>query len=83
MKIALEVVDNSGKKEEVVCTASDILKFEDTYNISIVRLDTEMKMTHLLFLAHASLTRQGKTNLEFKTWVDTIETIGAATDPKS
>lgn len=83
MKINLTVELNDGSNLEVVCSAADLVKFEEKYDISISRMDKEMKLTHLLFLAHASLTRQKQTALTFDKWVETVSTIGAsATDPK-
>lgn len=83
MKINLLVEYNGGTSEEVVCSASDLVKFEEKFQISVTRLEQEMRLTYLMFLAHSSLTRQGKTKLGFDEWMDTVATIGASeTDPK-
>lgn len=84
MKINLEVELEGQGKTEVVCTASDIVKFEDKFNISIANATRDLKVTHLLYLAHASLTRQKKTAQSFEEWVDTVEGIDVgAIAPKS
>lgn len=83
MKINLEIESNDGSKQEVTCSAPDIVRFEDKFNISIVKLGQEMKYSHLLFLAHSALKRQKQTDLEFEAWLDTITNVGASdTDPK-
>jgi hypothetical protein len=83
MKINLRVTYESGSSEEVVCSAIDLVKFETEYNLSVTRLEKEMKLTHLLFLAHASLFRQAKTKSSFDAWVETVSSIDASgTDPK-
>lgn len=83
MKINLRVEFNNGKTEEVVCSAADLVKFEDKFNVSIARIDQDMRLTHLLFLAHASLTRQKLTNESFDEWVNSVANIGASeNDPK-
>lgn len=83
MRINLSVELTDGSKQEVTASAPDLVKFETVYDISIAKLEKEMKLTHLLFLAHASLTRQKKTSLDFEAWTETVESIGAsATDPK-
>jgi hypothetical protein len=81
MNLAIEMQD--GTTQEVTANAADIVKFEEKFDISISKMGTEMKITHLFFLAYTSLKRQKKTALEFEEWLDTIEGIGAsAEDPK-
>lgn len=81
MNLAIEMQD--GTTQEVTANAADIVKFEEKFDISISKLEKEMKITHLFFLAYTSLKRQKKTALEFDEWLDTIEGIGASTqDPK-
>lgn len=75
MRINLNITLQDGKSEEVVCTAPDLVKFEDKFNVSVAKLEQEMKLTHLFFLAHAALTRTKKTALSFEEWLETIEGI--------
>lgn len=83
MRINLSVELTDGTKQEVTASAIDLVKFEEKYDISIAKLEKEMKLTHLLFLAHASLSRQKKTALDFDGWLETVESVGAsAADPK-
>ena len=83
MKINLEIEYNSGDKVEAVCSAPDIVKFEDHFNLAITKAANEMKLTHLLFLAHASLSRTKQTDLSFEEWTGTVDGIGAVDSPKS
>ena len=83
MKINLEIEYSSGDKVEVVCSAPDIVKFEDHFNIAITKAAQEMKLTHLLFLAHASLSRTKQTDLDFDKWTESVESVGAVDAPKS
>jgi len=78
MKINLRVTYNSGSSEEVVCSAIDLVKFEGHFDLSVTRLEKEMKLTHLLFLAHSSLFRQGKTKSNFDEWVESVSSIDAS-----
>lgn len=83
MRINLSVELTDGTKQEVVASAADLVKFETAYDISIAKLEKDMKLTHLLFLAHSSLKRQKKTDLDFDAWVETVEGVGASSnDPK-
>jgi hypothetical protein len=83
MRINLTIEQVDGTQLEVTASAIDLVKFEEKYDISVSRLDKEMKLTHLLFLAHTSLKRQNKTALDFEAWLETVESVGAsAKDPK-
>ena len=59
--------------------ASDLLKWETHFDLSIDKLQ---KLTHLYFLAWTAATRVGKTNLDFESWCDSIESV-KVTDPKA
>jgi hypothetical protein len=83
MKINLEIEYDSGNKVEVVCSAPDIVKFEEHFNLAITKAAQEMKLTHLLFLAHASLSRTKQTDLDFTSWTATVEGVGSVDTPKS
>lgn len=83
MRIFLEVEYTSGEKIEVAASAVDLMRFEDKFELSIVRLDKEVKLSHLMFLAWTSLHRQKQTKLDFDAWAETVETIGLSDkDPK-
>jgi hypothetical protein len=83
MRIFLEVEYATGEKVNVAASAVDLMKFEEKFELSIVKLDKEVKLTHLMFLAWASLSRQKQTKLEFEQWAETVEAIGLSEqDPK-
>lgn len=83
MKINLEIEYATGEKVEALCSAPDIVKFEDKFNIAITKAAQEMKLSHLLFLAHSALSRTKQTNLDFDKWIETVEGVGAVETPKS
>lgn len=83
MKINLRIVFVSGESKNVSCTASDIVKFEATFDLSIASLETQMKFTHLMYLAWASESRTKATSKSFEEWVDDVEVVEASeADPK-
>jgi hypothetical protein len=84
MKINLQVEysDKPGEPKEVTCLASDMVKFETHFDISIANLDKNLKITHLLFLAWASEARTKATAKTFEEWVDLVLSVEAADDPK-
>ena len=83
MKINLRISFLDGKSKEVTCGASDLVKFEDKFNISVARIQEDVRITHLLFLAWSAETRTKSTALDFDAWTETVETVGASEiDPK-
>lgn len=82
MRMQLEVEFLDGTQKDVKVIMSDMVKFESQYNLSIAKLGQDMKVTHLLWLAWASLTREKQVTTDFDTWVETVAAIGAV-DPKA
>jgi len=84
MKINLQIEysDKPGEPKEVTCLASDMVKFESHFDISIANLDKDLKITHLLFLAWASETRTKATAKPFDEWIDGVVAVSASDDPK-
>lgn len=83
MKINLRILFLDGNTKEITCSASDLVKFEDKFNISVSRIQEEVRITHLLFLAWASETRTKSTAKDFDSWTEDVESVGASElDPK-
>lgn len=73
MKIALTVEFINGDKEDVVAAFPDFVAFERTWQRSVARLDSDLRLTDLAWLAWHSLTRLKKTALKFDPeWVSTV-----------
>ena len=83
MRLALRISFLDGNAKEITCSASDLVKFEEKFNISVSRIQEEVRITHLLFLAWASETRTKATAMSFDEWTETVESVGASEiDPK-
>ena len=84
MKLNLQIqfTDKPDEYKQVVCSPSDMIKLETKFDISIASLESNIKITHLLFLAWASETRTKATTESFEEWVDTIESISPADEQK-
>ena len=83
MKINLRIEFVSGDEKEITCSAADIVKFESKFDLSVAVLESNVKLTHLLFLAWSSEVRSKSTTKEFDVWVDDVASIKASeTDPK-
>jgi hypothetical protein len=62
-------------EKEITCSASDLVAFEEKYNRSVAKLQSEFKLTDLMFLAWRSESRTGQTKSDFEKWLDEIDTI--------
>jgi hypothetical protein len=84
MKLNLQIqfTDKPNEYKQVVCSPSDMIKLETKFDISIASLESNIKITHLLFLAWASETRTKATTASFEEWVDTIESVSPADEQK-
>lgn len=83
MKIILRVEYQDGNSKDVVCSARDLVAFEEKFSRSVAKLESEFKLTDLLFLAWHSEKRTNSTKKEFDSWLDEIEQIGVSEqDPK-
>jgi hypothetical protein len=71
-----------GTSKEVTGIAADLVAFEAEYDLSVSRLNQDMKITHLLWLAWHVLKRTGETKDTFQKWVESVEGVEAA-NPKS
>ena len=75
MKITLRVTYNDGSAVDTDATTADLVAFEDQFDRSVARLETELKLRDLCWLAWRSLTRQGKTAAEFMPWLETVDSV--------
>jgi hypothetical protein len=83
LKLNLRIEFVSGEEKEIICSASDIVKFESKFDLSVAVLEANVKLTHLLFLAWSSESRTKSTTKEFDIWVDDVASIKASElDPK-
>jgi hypothetical protein len=84
MRVNLRIEYTDKTEQDVVCSAKDLVAFEDKYQRSVARLEHEMRLTDLLFLAWHSLYRQKLTPKDFESWLDDVESIVPSDDdPKS
>ncbi len=82
MKINLRVEYVSGESLDVSATAPDLVAFEDKFNLSVTKLESEMKFTHLVWLAWTSLNRQKIVVKEFDSWLADVASVGPTDTPK-
>lgn len=77
-RLELTIKPNEGESFVIHTSASDLIKWESKFDLSIDKL---AKLTHLYYLAWLSCQRLSKTSLAFEDWADTVEDVAVA-DPK-
>jgi len=75
MKINLRIKYEDKEPKEIVCSAADLVAFEEKYDRSVAKLEKEFKVTDLLFLSWHSEKRTKATDKEFTEWLDTVENV--------
>lgn len=81
MIINLQIGYSDNTTKEIAAKAADIVAFEERFDISMARLEKEVRLTHLLFLAWHAEKRSGGTKDDFNKWVESVESVEAI-DPK-
>jgi hypothetical protein len=80
MKINLRVTFDDKSVEDVSATARDLVAFEDKFTKSIASLETDFRITDMLWIAWHWLHRNNKTAKSFEEWCDDVDSIGASED---
>jgi hypothetical protein len=78
LKINLRIEFVSGEEKEITCSASDMVKFESKFDLSVAVLEENVKLTHLLYLAYLAEFRTKSTLKEFDVWIDDVASIKAS-----
>ena len=71
INLRIEFID--GSSAEVTAIAADLIAFESHFDLSVARLEKEIRLTHLFFLAYSVLKRTGQTSGEFEKWPSKLE----------
>jgi hypothetical protein len=81
MKIALKITFNNGTQVDADAVFADFVAFERTWNRSVAKLEQELRLTDIAWLAWHSEKRRMKTTEPFDpTWLNTVETVEIAED---
>lgn len=75
MNINLEVTYENKTEKQLVAKAADLVAFETKFDISIAKLDKEVRWTHICFLGWHVEKRTGGTELEFEPWLETVSAV--------
>jgi hypothetical protein len=84
VKIGLKVKFINGQSVDVDAMFPDFIGFEKERRRSVVKLEADMQLTDLAWLAWHSEKRRGATALKFEPdWVSTVEAVEVRDDPKA
>lgn len=77
MKLELKVTFNDGSTKDVDAVFADFVAFERTWNKSVAKLDEDLRLTDIAWLAWHSLFRTHAVAIPFDPdWINTIELVG-------
>ena len=75
MKLPMTVTGTDGKDRSSVAEFVDFCKFEEHHNISMAKIENDLKARDLAWLAWHSEKRRNQTALNFDEWCSTVEGI--------
>jgi hypothetical protein len=74
----LRVIFIDGSEKVVTAIAADLVAFETKFDLSVARLQSEVRLTHLFFIAWHVLKRTGDTKDEFEKWIESVNIVTEA-----
>ena len=80
INLRIEFID--GSSAEVTAIAADLIAFESRFDLSVARLEKEIRLTHLFFLAWRVLKRTNQTTEEFEKWTESVSLVTEASAKK-
>ena len=80
INLRIEFID--GSSAGVTAIAADLIAFEARFDLSVARLEKEIRLTHLFFLAYSVLKRSGQTAEEFEKWAESVSMVAEASGKK-
>jgi hypothetical protein len=83
MKIEVTVKFNDGASKDIDCVFADFVAFERTWNRSVSKLETDLRLTDLAWLSWHSEKRRQQTQLTFDPdWIGLIDTLELREEPE-
>lgn len=82
MNFNLDIKYLDGTSSSVTGMAADFVAFETKFDLSMARLENEIRLTHLFFLGWHIEKRTGATKLEFEKWLELVEIVQPADTKK-
>ena len=77
MQINLRITYADGTSKDLTAVAVDLVAFETKFDLSVARLEQNIKLTHLFFLAYNIEKRTNATSDDFDKWLESVASIEA------
>ncbi len=82
MKLSLTVKPLEGESYDVIARFGDFVAFERTWNRSVAKLESEMRLTDIAWLAWQVSKRIGRTNAAFDPdWIQSVDEVTVRDEP--
>jgi hypothetical protein len=78
MQINLQVTYSDGNTKSITAIAADLVAFENHFDLSVAKLEQNIRLTYVLFLAWSVEKRTKATELAFEAWVETVDAVELA-----
>jgi hypothetical protein len=75
MKMEMRIIFNGGNTKDCTAIFADFVAFERTWNRSVTKFETELRLTDIAWLAWKTQIRVKNTQEQFDIWLEQVETI--------
>lgn len=83
MKMEMRIVFNDASTKDCTAIFADFVAFERTWNRSVTKFETELRLTDIAWLAWKTQIRVKNTQEQFDIWLEKVETIDVIADEVS
>lgn len=80
--INLRVEFLDGSSADCSAIAADLIAFETKFDLSVAKLEAELRLTHLFFLAWHVQKRTAQTKDDFEKWIETVSIVTEGSNQK-
>jgi hypothetical protein len=80
MKMEMRIIFNDGSTKDCTAIFADFVAFERTWNRSVTKFETELRLTDIAWLAWKTQIRVKNIQDQFDIWLETVETIDVIAD---
>lgn len=77
INLQIEFLDES-EPVKVKAIAADLIAFEARFDLSVSKLGSDVRLTHMFFLGWHACKRSKLTELEFEPWTETVSMVREA-----
>jgi len=83
MKMDMRIIFNDGSTKDCTAIFADFVAFERTWNRSVTKFETELRLTDIAWLAWKTQIRVKNIQEQFDIWLETVATIDVITEEAS